>query len=314
MNVWTKLHRSDSRITPLQLAQEPGWQEISGGLGLVVRGYLALVAGGLIGGALLWVAVNGGPLADWLDDNPQVRDKLVTLGVFTLCLTACLSYGLVLSGQWRCLWNAPRRQRTRQLMYLCLPTVAGASALNIVGAVLDGAGNYAALRHGWQGVERIDWWSVGNLMQLSSAALGLFASLVFSQFLRNAASSFNDRTGVRSIDFNLAFMGLLIGGSIGALVCLRRVLSTAEILPWLTSGWLSCFGWHLWLVWSIRRTVEASLRREQELTVRAVPASQIGAGLVRLHSLSGLRRMANRVKRDGFMDNTGADRPDPAMG
>ena len=43
--------------------------------------------------------------------------------MLTLGVTAFLSYGLVLAGQWRCLMYAPERQNAKELMYLCLNSV-----------------------------------------------------------------------------------------------------------------------------------------------------------------------------------------------
>jgi hypothetical protein len=297
MSLSTAKYFKDSPDTALQFNQETGWQEIIKGLGLVVWGYVFLVLGSLVGAGLIWAAVSGGSVSRWLDanTNPEDRDKVLAFGVLTLALTACLSYGSVLTGQWRCLMYAPQRQNAKELMYLCLNGVFLASVLNVVGAILDGARTYSALQHGWEGVEGIEWRSPGNLLQIGSAALGLFASLVFSQFLRNVASCFNDRARVRSVDFNLAFVGLLLGGTIGTLLYVRRPASGAEMLPWLMGGWLFCFAWHLWLVRSVRRCVEEGLQRD--IGLRVHPAVQAAGGGVALHSLSGLRRLANRTGR-----------------
>jgi hypothetical protein len=67
------------------------------------------------------------------------------------------------------------------------------------------------------------------------------------------------------------------------------------MLPWLIGGWLFCFAWHLWLVRSVRRCVEEGLQRD--LGLRVHPAVQGAGGGLALHSLSGLRRLANRTKR-----------------
>jgi hypothetical protein len=144
-------------------------------------------------------------------------------------------------------------------------------------------------------VDGIDWWRAGNLAQLGSAVVGLFASLVFSQFLRNVASCFNDRARVRNVDLNLALVGLLLGGSAGTLVWVHRLASKAEVLPWLVGGWLLCFAWHLWLVHSVRRGVADGLRRQPGVAV--IPVPHRAAGAMALHSLSGLRRLAARADR-----------------
>jgi hypothetical protein len=140
-------------------------------------------------------------------------------------------------------------------------------------------------------------------LQLGSAVVGLLASLIFSQFLRTVASCFGDRSRVRSVDFNLAFLGLLLGGSCGTFLYVRRLALQAEMLPWLAGGWLLCFAWHLWLVKSVRQSVRNGLQGEpkpqEDGTAQAVPAT------VRLHTLSGLRRMA-RARAEALNETTQA--------
>src|SRR5262249_32261999 len=146
-------------------------------------------------------------------------------------------------------------------MYVCINCVLIGSLLNVVGVYLDGGQTYAALQQGVRGLDQIDLLSPGNLLQLISGALGLFGSLVFSQFLRNVASCFDDRSRVGSVDLNLGFVGLLLGSSIGTLFLVPRLAPRGELLPWLAGGWLVCFAWHLWLVRSVRRCVEDGLER-----------------------------------------------------
>ena len=136
-------------------------------------------------------------------------------------MTAVCSYGLVLSGQWRCLMYAPQRHNAKELMYICFHCLIVGSILNGIGAWLDGGKTYAALQQGWAGLEELDVWSVGNLMQVGSVLLGVAGSLVFSRFLRNVAECFNDRRRARAVDFNLWFMAVMIGVSLGAYFFVR---------------------------------------------------------------------------------------------
>ena len=280
----------DADNSPLQYNAKSGWQEVSKGLALVVRGYCVLIAGGPLAFLCIALACGGGPAPVRQTLTQQNRDDLLLVGVLMVGVTALLSYGLVLLGQWRCLMYAPERQGARELMYVCLNLVIIASLMNVAGAVLDGAGTYAALRQGAACEDRLEWRSAGTLLQLGSAVVGLLASLIFSQFLRTVASCFDDRSRVRSVDFNLAFLGLLLGGSCGTFLYVRRLASQTEMLPWLAGGWLLCFAWHLWLVNRVRQSVRTALQEEpkpqRDWTVQAVP------GGVLLHTLSGLRRMA----------------------
>jgi hypothetical protein len=291
----TLKYLQDAGDTPWQFNAETGWQEISRGLGHIVRGYAVLIGGSVLGAGLLWLALDGGLVTTWACPRERDQEDILMLAVLVLGLTALISYGLVLAGQWRCLMYAPERQKAKELMYVCLNCVFLALALNVLGVILDGGRSYAALQQGWAGVESIEGWSVGNLAQLGSAGLGLFASLVFSVFLRNVASCFNDRARVWNVDLNLTLVGLLLGGSGGTLLWVHGLTLKAEMLPWLAGGWLLCFAWHLWLVNSVRRGVDEGLRREAAVGVEAAP--QRTAGSLALHSLSGLRRLADKADR-----------------
>jgi len=288
----TAKYFKDGGESPFQFKLEAGWQEISRGLGLVVLGYTILVVGATIGPLFIWLSLNGESLLDRLGAGREEMDALLLLGVLTVALTAILSYSIVLIGHWRCLMYAPERQNAKELMYLCINSVFLASILNVAAVWLDGGRTYAALQGGLGEVMKLGPRSAGVLLQVGSAGLGLFSSLIFSLFLRTVANCFNDQVRVRNVDFNLAFVGLLLGGSVGTLLYMRTLAVQAEVVPWLAGGWLLCFAWHLILVRSVRRCVNDRLG--QSKVVRILPAPKSASGVLPIHSLSGLRRLASK--------------------
>jgi hypothetical protein len=282
----------DAGDTPWQFDRGPGWQEIGTGLKLVARGYSVLLLGSIVGLFALWLALSErAPLG--LSINQEDRDAFLLLAVVTFGLTGVCSYGLVLAGQWRCLNYAPPRHSVKELMYICINCLLFGSALNVVGIYLEGGRTYTALRQGWSGLDEFDPWTAGNLMQLSSVLLGIVGALVFNQVLRNVADCLQARRRARAVDFNLWFMGLLIGGSLGVHLFVHRLSLRSEALPWLVGGWLLCFAWHLWLVLSVRRCVEDGLQGVARSDGRAAPEG--GLGTVLTHTLSGLRRLARNA-------------------
>jgi hypothetical protein len=286
------LQKMDSRV--LQFNALLGWRQISAGLRLVAFGYCALLLGSAVSAVLIWSALSDQPLFG-LNTGRDDRNLLPLFLGASLLLTALFSYGLVIAGQWRCLMYAPQRSNAKELIYICFHCLIVGSVLNGIGAYLDGVANYKALQHGWTGLQEIDAWSAGNLMQVGSILLGIAGSLVFSQFLRNVADCFKDRRRARAVDLNLWFMGLLVGGSVGAVICMRQLALRANALPWLAAGWLLCFGWHLWLVLRVRRCVDEGLRH---ITAeeRAIPIPVDGVGAVLTHTLSGLHRLARNAR------------------
>lgn len=294
MSLVTAKYFRDCTETPLQANTESGWKAVSTGLRLVALGYVILISGAVAGWLLLRAGMEDGPIVGLSSDAIQEeRETCLLLGVLILAATALFSYGFVLVGQWHCLMYSPQHQNAKELMYVCFNLVLLGSLLNVVGAYLDGARTYAALRQGLAEVANLDPWSPGTLLQLCSVVLGLLGSLVFSQFLRTVASCFQDRARTQSVDLNLGFVGLLLGGSAGTLLCVARLSFRAAFLPWLACGWLLCFLWHLYLVCSVYRCVEDGLKRGAEVDGKWLRRDQ---GSIVMHSLSGLHRLANRVK------------------
>jgi hypothetical protein len=305
VNFSTVKYGKETRETPVQSDRDSSWQGIGTGLALVMWGYGILIAGGILGSGLLWLAADGGRLLPWLGPWIGDRGTLVLLGVLSLGGTALLSYGLVLAGQWWCLMKAPQQGGGKQFLCICLTTVVLALTLTVVGAYQDGSPTSTAWQRGAAELAHLNPSSPGNLLLVASAALGLFGSLIFSQFLRNAASYFNDRSRMQRVDFNLTCVGVLLGGSVGAMICAHRFAFRPDVMPWLAGGWLVCLAWHLLLVRSVRRCVKDGLLAGVEdevsepLASPRVPAPTTMPGAITMHTLSGLRRLASKADYRG---------------
>ncbi len=277
----------DAGVPALQFHDEFGWRQISAGLRIVSVGYGVMIVGSILSGLLVWQALAGQVVPGMGEEAG--RNLFVSLTALAVLLTAVCSYGLVMLGEWRCMMYAPPRHSAREVMYVCFNSLLASAVLNCVGVYLEGGQTYAALQQGWEGVRELNVWSAGNLMQLTSIGLGVLGSLVFSQYLRNVADCFHDRRGARAVDFNLGFIGLMIGGSLGAYFGLHAVTLGADTLPWLAGGWLLCFTWHLWLVLRVRRCVANGVRTAAQART---PKRRSKVVAVLAHTLSGLHRLA----------------------
>jgi hypothetical protein len=296
--------RKETPETPAQSQREAGWKGIGTGLALVMWGYGILVAGSILGPVLLWLAVDGARQFPELERLKGERGTLVLVGALILGVTALLSYGLLLAGQWYCLMSSPL-QRGQGFLCICLTTVILAATLTVFGAIQDGKGTYTALQQGGAELARLNPSSPGSLLLITSAALGLFGSLIFSQFLRCIATRFDDYNRMRSVDFNLTCVGVLLGGSVGAMICAHRFAFRPDVLPWLAGGWLGCIAWHLLLVWSVRACVKEGLAAgfadvvpESAPSVE-VPVPMAKPGAITMNTLSGLRRLASKPNLRG---------------
>jgi hypothetical protein len=267
---------------------ETGWQEVSRGLKQVMQGYFLLLAAGVLGSYLVWWATTDSAFALRTTARAKEVQNLLALGVLALAVFGLGGSALILSGQWRCLMHAPQRQNIKELMLLSLNCVLLASLLGVAGAYVAGPQTYALLQQGSSAWAEFGLFSLGSLLVLGSACLGLLGAAFFAQFLRNVASCFDDRRLIRLVDANVGFLGLLVGGSVG-LICMRGMAWMPSLWPWVGAGWLACFVWQAWLFARTSRCIEASLRAYSRTREAAPPG--VAAGAVAIRTLSGLRRL-----------------------
>lgn len=268
MSLITAKYIRESTDTPAQLNTEHGWREVNFGLRSVALGYMVLLGGAILGFLLLRMGLADGPFVPRMSQSRQEdQDLFLLLGLLTLGMTAMVSCSLLLVGQWRCLLYTPPGQSSRELMYVSFNLLLVGSLLAAVGVYLDGARTFAVLSQESAASAEINLRSPGTLLFLIGVVLGLISSLVFSQFLRSVASSFQNRRCVRGVDLNLGFIGLVVGGSAGALPCVSHLSFRSELVPWLIGGWLLCFLWHLYLVSRVNRCVERGLPQDVEVDV-----------------------------------------------
>jgi hypothetical protein len=292
--------KETAQETPLRYNQKSAWEGIGTGLGLVVWGYGALVAGVGLGTGILWHVSGTGPLKSLIGPAQHNRAALLPLGIAIIGLSVLVSSGLILTGQWRCLMDAPQQQKSKGFLLVSLAVFLFALVLSIGGVCLDGARTYNALLNGGPELSNFDACTPGNLLLAGAAGLVLFSSLLFSQFLRNVSACFDDAGQMRSVDTNLAFVGLLLGGSVGIMFCAYRFAFRAEVLPWLIGGWLVCVVWQLLLASGVRQCIDDGLRGCLEDSLSDLPApapepeARFTRGSVTMNTLSGLRRLASK--------------------
>jgi hypothetical protein len=268
---------------------ETGWQEVSRGLKLVLQGYVVLIAGAILGSYLLWLATNDSSFAA----KGKGREGHLMLGVSVLGLAGMLGTMMVLAGQWRCLMHAPQRQNVKELMLLSLNCVLVESLLVLAGVFLGGSQAYALLQQGPEGLAKFEVFSVGHLLVLGSAVLGLLGAVFFAQFLRNVATCFDDRSLIRQVDVNISILGLLAGGSVGLVLCAQGLDWLPLLLFWTGVAWLGCFAWQIWVFARTSRCIDAGLRKLSR--EREAPRPSTSMGAVGVRSLSGLRRLIKVV-------------------
>jgi hypothetical protein len=242
-------------------SEETGWRRVSTGLMLVLGGDIVLLAGGVLGLVGYWLALPGAPLealTKATGDSPEagLLPSALTAGLGALC-----GYALILAGQWRCQKQFPGGGGARALMAVSLGCFVVGLVLLVLAPLEDRARNYLLLAQGADGLERVAWWTPAGTMLLIGLAVFVWRFLLFNQFLRSVASCFADRRQVRMVDTYLALVCLLLGATIGILLCFQHLPYRTEILRVIALGWLACFVGQVYLLDGTRMCIAKGLAR-----------------------------------------------------
>jgi hypothetical protein len=291
MNLQSAQYLSNSKQIPHVYSAELGWNEIRKGLGGILLGYFVLLFGTLLGAGLHFMALHGHGFARWAKYKGEPWDLFFPLTVGAFSLTVLLGTILIFRGQWRCLKHAPSVQNGKELIYACFNCVAGSVILGAAGVYQAGTKTYAAFATGADWMDALDFTNPGSLMQMGSVVLAVLSCVIFTQYLGSVALAIQNQGRAVSVERNLLFIGLLVGATIGTLMCYNRLAIVNALLPWVGVCWIVWFVWHVWLVWTLRWAVGKTAGRYSGLRK---PVKPVDGGAVGTKSLSGLRRMANR--------------------
>jgi hypothetical protein len=174
------------------LRMELGWTGVSSGLTKVLFGYALFFVGAVTGIALLILALGGtaGEMAK-RGGKPSLTSLWeLYIGLGILSIIGLLSYGLIIGGQFRCMFFAPERRGARWFMLLCIACLFLGPAFH-VGSVIAS----------WQGVQEVrnnpgrlhDFHLsvAGQWLQMSAFGASMLYPLCFCLFLRATAACLN---------------------------------------------------------------------------------------------------------------------------
>jgi hypothetical protein len=240
---------------------ETGWRKVSAGLLLVLGGDLVLLTGVSLGLLGFWLARPGGPLQAWAG----VVDDPTEAGLLPSALAAGLGalggYALILAGQWRCQRRFPGGRGGRGVIAVSLGCFVLGSVLLVLAPLGDRARNYCLLAQGAEGLERVAWRTPAGTLLLIGLAVFVWRFLLFTQFLRTVASCLGDRRQTRVVDTYLTLVCLLLGATIGIVLCLKHLPYRTEVLRVLALGWLACFIGQVYLLDGTRACIARGLAR-----------------------------------------------------
>jgi hypothetical protein len=239
---------------------DTGWSDVSNGMQQVALGWGLLLGGLIMGGALFWLGTAGYPWVIRLAKGPFDQTAIVLTGLGILGLALIIGYGAILIGQWRCLMHAPERQGAKELMLVCITCIIGGSLLTLAAPFLGGVINYQTLHQGFSteelnGLERWRIFQGPKLLALLGISLVLLNGVLFTQFLRTVANCFSNHFAARNADFLTLFVGLLVGGSVGAFFCAHELSFRSNLVLASVAGWGTYAACHVVLICGIRKCI-----------------------------------------------------------
>ena len=253
-------YRYGDALDDVPRQRDTGWSEVSHGMRQVALGWVLVLAGSVLGGALLWLGSAGYPKVMRLGKDAPEEGDLLLVGVGVLGVSLIMGCGAILIGQWRCLMHAPQRQGAKELMLVCVTCVLVGALLILVAPFLGGVLNPQTLRQGLnveelRGLERLQIFRAEKLLALVGVCLILLNGVIFTQFLRTVADCFAGRRAVLGADLFTLFVGLLAGGSVGVFFCAHELSFKSNLVLAATAGWVAGVVVHALLIAGVRRCI-----------------------------------------------------------
>lgn len=237
------------------LSLEIGWRHVAQGLTKILIGYLIWVVGNFLG--LLLVLM---PFVEVGFNLTKAKFTLGHLWMFyagmgLLSIVGLFSCGWILAGQWKCMLNASERNGCRWLMFLCMTSMAMALGLSILSS-LAGLKVGPEFSKGAAGFGQVRYTTLGLIMQIASAILGMLYTGSFALFLRAVAQSMDSRWHVRLVDLFLAFyLPLMIVSVYLSLRIESDFLRILKPLLFVGLGWFVCFVFWLTMIALVRSCI-----------------------------------------------------------
>jgi hypothetical protein len=238
-----------------RLRMELGWGDVASGLSRVLFGYALLLCGTALGIGLAVIALQELGL-DFFKKGARGNMGYVWMlwiGISIVSLSSMFSFGLVVSGQFRCLLHVSERHGARWFMVLCVACLFMGPAFQ-VGTCIAGWQAFQELRNNPAKIQDMQLNTAAQWMQLTAFVVSMLYPLCFCLFLRSVAVCLR-------VDWNVMAVNvfLLIGAGLSAATLLAMFQHPigGRRLPWQENIML-CLGW---FVLSIGYVVLISLTR-----------------------------------------------------
>jgi hypothetical protein len=225
-----------------RLRMETGWADVAGGLSRVLFGYALLVFGTALGIGLAVIALHELGL-DFFKKGARGNMSYVWLlwiGISILSLTGLFSFGLVVSGQFKCLLSVSERHGARWFMVLCVACLFMGPIFQVA-TCISGWQAFQELRNNPAKFQEMQLNTVAQWLQMTALVVSMLYPLCFCLFLRATAVCLR-------VDWNVMAVNvfLLVGAGLFAATFMAMFQHPigGRRLPWqenimLNLGWFA---------------------------------------------------------------------------
>jgi hypothetical protein len=253
------------------LRNEKSWSDVAGGLGRVLMGYGALIAGWLIAGSFLFAC-----FLPMLSHKPLKIEHVwyFYIGAAILKITGLLSWGLILSGQWRCLMSSSERMGARWIIFFCMTCVVMGPVLHAL-AWTGGLSTPIRWTGGPQALQgvRLKFTLLGLYVMCASLITSGLYKLSFWYYLQTVAACMGAK---KARIFVWLFAAALLGMS-GFTAWwffgdLHRNKFT-DLAPWVGAGWVAVSVYWVAMIVVVKFAIEQTMTLVYD-PLKAQPAAR----------------------------------------
>ncbi len=238
------------------LRAEKAWVEVARGLGKVLLGYAALIAGWLVAAAFLYSCY-----APILNRKPLKIEHMwyFYIGLAVLKITGLLSWGLILAGQWRCLMSSSERKGAKWVIFFCMTCVVMGPVLHML-AWFGGLSSTPIHRWGGpQAMQSATFSVLGKYLMCASLITSGLYKISFWYYLHTVASCMGaSKAKLFVTGFILAVVGMA-GFTCWWWLGHLHVNLFNDLQLWIAVGWVSVSVYWVVMIVVVKVAIEQSM-------------------------------------------------------
>lgn len=241
------------------LRSEGTWSEVSSGLGKILLGYTVFAFGLMLAGACV-----AGSIVPLMSGKALKVEHIWMFyaGGAILKLATLTSWGMVISGQFRCLMNSTERMGARWIIFFCLTCVVMGPVLQYA-AWIGGLATPIRWNLGPVAFQKAKFSMLGLYLLLASAiSSGLyFASFWF--FLLTLTRCLRASRASWIVGLFTALLACAFAGSAYLFFGDLHENRLRALAPWLAAGWVGVVAYWVFMIIVVKAAIDRTVEQVQ---------------------------------------------------